>query len=216
MAAVLGKLNHHWTDEIIYQETRKIIGAVLQHIVYAEWLPLVLNNEFMTVFGLKSVYEKYNTVFDQKMDPTTANAMAGAAFRFGHSMIPNFLGYGAPGGKRIAQIPIYKTYNRPGVLMSHGGKAHDWIGQWMLDDTHGKNDRMVNDGVRNYLFMDRHGMSFDLAAFNIQRGRDHGLPPYNAWRKWCGLPPVVHFSHGPGGLVDHDKDAIIRLRKVYK
>lgn len=216
LAVALGKINPHWTDEIIFQETRKIIGGVLQHIMYSEWLPLVLNDEFMTIYGLKSVYGKYNTVYNEKLDPTTANVMAAAAFRFGHSMIPNFLGYGGPGGKKIAEFPIYKTYNRPGVLMSHGGKGNDWIGEWMLDDSHAKSDRVVNDGVRNYLFMDHHGMSFDLVSFNIQRGRDHGLPPYNAWRKWCGLPPVIHFGHGPGGLVDHDKDAIIRLSKTYK
>ena len=34
----------------------------------------------------------------------------------------------------------------------------------------------------------------DLGAINVQRGRDHGLPSYNAWRRHCGLQPVASFE----------------------
>lgn len=34
----------------------------------------------------------------------------------------------------------------------------------------------------------------DLASLNIQRGRDHGLPPYVEWREPCGLSPITKWE----------------------
>ena len=49
--------------------------------------------------------------------------------------------------------------------------------------------------VTNHLFEteEGHGRGFDLIALNIQRGRDHGLPPYNDFREYCGLRKLKSF-----------------------
>ncbi len=54
-------------------------------------------------------------------------------------------------------------------------------------------DKVIDD-VRNFLFGQPGQGGFDLAALNIQRGRDHGLADYNSVRAAYGLPRVHQFS----------------------
>ncbi|KYO32917.1 peroxidasin-like protein isoform B [Alligator mississippiensis] len=42
IATELLKLNPHWDGDTIYHETRKIVGAEMQHITYSHWLPKIL------------------------------------------------------------------------------------------------------------------------------------------------------------------------------
>ncbi|RMC10921.1 hypothetical protein DUI87_12634 [Hirundo rustica rustica] len=47
--------------------------------------------------------------------------------------------------------------------------------------------QMVVGELRDWLFEQVERIGFDLAALNMQRSRDHGLPGYSSWRKFCGL-----------------------------
>lgn len=53
VASVLGRLNPHWSDDRIFEETRAIIIAKLQMVIYNEYLPLLIGktNEWFSYFG---------------------------------------------------------------------------------------------------------------------------------------------------------------------
>lgn len=44
------------------------------------------------------------------------------------------------------------------------------------------------------MFYSNNSIGVDLLSYDIQRGRDTGLPPYNKMRELCGLPVAKSFS----------------------
>ncbi|XP_033756272.1 peroxidase-like protein [Pecten maximus] len=208
--------NPSWSDEKLFQETRKIMSAIIQHINYNEYLPHVLSDKHMQLHGLYSTPNGHHTVYNPKVNPTTANVFGAAAFMYGHSTIPSTKGLKDPQTHELVEIKTEFTYLRPSLLFAGNGRGADRLNFWQLNSKQARQDRFIQDALRNELLLNEMGVAFDLAALNIQRGRDHGLPSYNAWRKWCGLQPAHHFSVGSWGLIHHDHKAAILLSKVYK
>ncbi len=71
-------------DEILYQETRRLIAGQMQNIVYGEYLPTVLGVDVMRRYDL--IVEE-ESEYDSGVDATIVNSFASSAFRFGHSMV---------------------------------------------------------------------------------------------------------------------------------
>lgn len=87
VAEILSQLNPHWTDELLFAESKRIVVAQYQHIIYHEWLPLIIGTETMQRFGLNVQQHGYSTDYDSNMNPCITNEFTAAAFRFGHSTV---------------------------------------------------------------------------------------------------------------------------------
>jgi hypothetical protein len=71
-------------------------------------------------------------------------------------------------------------------------------------------DALVVDDLRNFLFGEPGSGGLDLIALNIQRGRDHGLPSYNAVRASLGLDRMAAFAD-----ISSDPALISGLESLY-
>ena len=180
-AARLAALHPDWNDERLYQEARRIVGAEMQRITVNEFLPALLGH------GLPP-YRGYNS----RVNPGIGNTFATAAYRFGHSQVGPDIGVTNASFVEIASLDLADIFFNPDVIPAIGGI--DPIVRYMAIDNAQRIDNLVVDPLRNFLFGPPGAGGFDLAALNIQRGRDHGLGSYNEVRADFRLPRVTAFN----------------------
>ncbi|XP_071091101.1 peroxidase-like [Haliotis cracherodii] len=195
LTLTLKRINSHWEDERLYREGRKILGGLLQHVTYYEWLPILLGRTYMKEYGLtvsgSADYQPYgsnNWYYDSSMNPTIMNAFATAAFRFGHSLVPSKF---SMGGRREL---LRNMFNRPKFILQNDGEGMNLICNGLAGDPLQHPDHFFATDLTDRLFEDFNNKSLDLTSLNIQRGRDHGLPPYNDFRRACGIPALQDYS----------------------
>ncbi|EDW66549.2 uncharacterized protein Dvir_GJ23657 [Drosophila virilis] len=189
IALELSELNPHWSDEKIYQETRRIVGAMFQHITYREFLPVILGKEVCKLFDLELLSTGFYEGYDPKVNPTVANAFSSAAFRFGHSLVQNsYMRCDRHHNVINNNVSLHEEFQNGDI--GTAGSLHRLL-RGMASQRALKRDEFITPELTNHLFQTP-GFPFglDLAAINIQRGRDHGLAPYTSWRVPCGLSPI--------------------------
>jgi hypothetical protein len=169
------------SDEQIYQHARAIVIAEIQVITYNEFLPALLGR------GVLSSYRGY----DPAVNPSVANEFSTAAFRL-HSFINDDVEFFGNDGRAVHdEVALRDAFNNPDLLRETGA---DSILKYLASTTAQELDNQIVDSLRNFLFGQPGQGGFDLAALNIQRGRDHGLADYNTVREAYGLTRAESFA----------------------
>ena len=81
IATQLREINPQWEEEKVFQETRRIVGALIQHITFSEFLPRVLGPDLMTDYSLNLLQDGYFTDYSPNCSKLMLNEFSGAAFR---------------------------------------------------------------------------------------------------------------------------------------
>lgn len=182
-------------DEKNYQYARKIVGGLIQSVLYNELLPIL---------GIYPGSDSY----DRNADPGIMNTFATAAFRLGHTMVTNKIPLvHEPCGDPTDYISLAQAFFNPSLINTHGLEAILGGLKWQAQE---EIDVKLVDGIRNFLFGPPGAGGLDLAALNIQRGRDHGIPSYNQARDMFGLRRAQRFRD-----ITKDRDTQRALEKAY-
>ncbi|CAI6354745.1 unnamed protein product [Macrosiphum euphorbiae] len=213
------KENLFLSDEEIFREAKKIVTAFIQHITYNEWLPALLGVNYTKENGLGL---GQRTVYDVTADPTVSNSFATAILPFANSMIGDKISVGFYGAFEPVNVPVIvsewnlkENYNKPSNLMK------DFWNRMLTGlyvQATQKIDMVFTEMLTNYLYvMDQNYYSFgmDIVSLDIQRSRDHGIPSYTQFRKYCGLKDIENVQDLSEIMVEGSADKLLKLYKTW-
>jgi hypothetical protein len=231
IAAMLAEKHPDWDDEALFQTARLVNVGTMARIHTLEWTPAILPNEALlhgmygNWFGLvgevlngrKQVLEDI-PITSRELGGIVGNVQ-GECPRYGlaeefvsiyrlHSLLPDEVRMVDLDGQPLGSVPTGRTRHAqsPALLAQYGLDA--------LARTFGEQSacQLVNNNYPDTLrdiTVPGHPVA-DLAAFDVYRDRERGVPNYNQLRRELGLKPIRTFDD----LTD-DRDCVATLREVY-
>lgn len=189
------------TDQQRYQLARKLVGAEIQAITYNEFLPALVGRGADTP---KAEEHQYST----QLTAAVTNAFAHAAFRLGHSQVSSNLTLVDETGSE-SQLPLRDAFYNP-TLIGNDPDLVDQLLRGAAQQRAEEIDTLMVDDLRTALFGPPGAGGLDLAALNIQRGRDAGLPNYTSLLR-------SHGARHPGSIsgISSDPAVTAALEAIY-
>lgn len=174
-----------WTQDELFNAARAITEAEWQHVVYDEYVPTLIGNQADDLLDAYKDFvgiSAYNAI-----TPGIINEWTTVAFRFGHDQSSNdYTLIDAAGLTTV--VSLAQAFGQINADTPEG--IDSWI-RGLTAQSAQEIDGKVADGNREFLFG---GGAIDLEAFDIQRGRDHGVWNYNELRAGLGLSTYDNFA----------------------
>ncbi|GMT20614.1 hypothetical protein PFISCL1PPCAC_11911, partial [Pristionchus fissidentatus] len=184
----------NWTDDELFHAARRWVIATLQKIVLYDFVPALLGNP-----NAVPPYTKYMP----EIPPTISHAFATCAFRFPHSIVPPAMLLRRRDAKcafrrEVGGFPALR-------LCQNWWNAQDIVQEYSVDEIilgmasqiAEAEDNIVVEDLRDYIFGPMHFTRLDVVSSSIMRGRDNGVPNYNALRRSFELPPRTWATINP-------------------
>jgi peroxidase len=194
---LLEKQHPNWSGDQLYQQAKAIVTAEIAHITYSEFLPHLLGPDALTAYH----------GYDPTVDPRITEEFAGAAYRFGHSIVSAELTKFGEQGQTLAAEDLKDAFFEPPSTFESNGGA-DALLRHLSGDASNALDVHIVDDLRN--FLNAPPDAIDLAAINIQRGRDLGLGTLNQTREALGLAAYTSFDQ-----ITSDATTVAALKLAY-
>uniref|UniRef100_A0A4W5PMN0 NAD(P)H oxidase (H2O2-forming) n=1 Tax=Hucho hucho TaxID=62062 RepID=A0A4W5PMN0_9TELE len=194
IASQLSEKHPLWSDEDLFQNARKTVVATFQNIAFYEWLPGFLGEKTMPPY---KGYQKF-------VDPGISPEFQAAAIRFASTMAPpgvymrnrtcHFQKVVNIDGSTSSAIRMCNSFwNRQNPNLK-SGQDIDHLIMGMASQIAEREDNMVVEDLRDYMYGPLRFSRSDLVALTVQRGRDFGLPSYNQVREGLGLAPMERWG----------------------
>jgi Animal haem peroxidase len=201
---IVGLLPGWLSEEQKFQIARRVVIATQQYITY---------NEFLPTLGIRlAPYRGY----DPNVNASLGNEFATVGYR-AHSMLRGDFTIDANANRysqaqldawraqgitvtrqgdrvRIVVPPSRALFNPDLVEGLQIGPLLTGLGR----QKQGANDELIDNLVRSVQLSlcqpECMTATFDIAAIDVERGRDHGMPSYNDLRRAYGLAPKASFA----------------------